>query len=396
MTPASAPAVSLLGAAQNEDGGWSWTGRGGRSDRYATSRAVWALSLSRKAGYHVPEEPFHKAVAWLQNEFVATAEGDYETKAILLHALATVGKADFAVANRLYRERQRLSAGAMVYLSLALAEMDRKPTAGEVLDWMDCGAGVSPAHAAETAAPRNAALAPVAGRVARALGAGRPGGFAQSPKAKELVDWLLAHRVGHRWSPDKATGPATLALAQWFAQSRFEGEKYTLAVFVNNVLVQAAGGRSGGRHAVDRRAPRAAQERKARSGSVSRSPAAGDTPTSASWAGSCPPKNSAARPRTGKSSGPSSRRRWNSTAATFRAASASFRARIPSSRIRSRNCRWDAAGWSKSTSSGKTCRKTSPSNNWNTLSSPSRFPLGRRSSSRRSAADSSGSRSRRA
>ena len=56
----------------------------------------------------------------------------------------------------------------------------------------------------------------------------------QSPKAKELVDWLLAHRVGYRWSPDKATGPATLALAQWFAQSRFEGEKYALAVFVND------------------------------------------------------------------------------------------------------------------------------------------------------------------
>ena len=55
----------------------------------------------------------------------------------------------------------------------------------------------------------------------------------QSPEAKESIDWLLAHRTGHRWSPDKATGPAALALCRWFAESRFEGEHYTLAVFVN-------------------------------------------------------------------------------------------------------------------------------------------------------------------
>ena len=48
----------------------------------------------------------------------------------------------------------------------------------------------------------------------------------------------MAHRVGYRWSPDTATGPAVLALAQWFAKSRFEGGKYTLSVFVNDVLAK--------------------------------------------------------------------------------------------------------------------------------------------------------------
>jgi len=57
----------------------------------------------------------------------------------------------------------------------------------------------------------------------------------QAPEAKTFVDWLLAHRTGHRWTPDKATGPAAMALGQWFAQSRFEGEHYRLAVFVNDV-----------------------------------------------------------------------------------------------------------------------------------------------------------------
>ena len=34
-TAASASSVSLLVSSQNDDGGWSWTGRGGASDRYA-------------------------------------------------------------------------------------------------------------------------------------------------------------------------------------------------------------------------------------------------------------------------------------------------------------------------------------------------------------------------
>ena len=56
-----------------------------------------------------------------------------------------------------------------------------------------------------------------------------------SPKIKEQIDWLLAHRSGNRWSPDKATGPATAALAQWFAKNRFDEEHYQLTVFVNDL-----------------------------------------------------------------------------------------------------------------------------------------------------------------
>ncbi len=57
-------------------------------------------------------------------------------------------------------------------------------------------------------------------------------------KTKELVDWLLAHRTGNRWSPEKATGPAALALCRWFADSRFQGERYKLTVYVNDVRVK--------------------------------------------------------------------------------------------------------------------------------------------------------------
>ena len=55
-------AISLLLSSQSGDGGWGWTGSGGASERYATSRVLWALSLARKAGYNVPDDQFQKAV----------------------------------------------------------------------------------------------------------------------------------------------------------------------------------------------------------------------------------------------------------------------------------------------------------------------------------------------
>ena len=53
-----------------------------------------------------------------------------------------------------------------------------------------------------------------------------------SPKTKEQIDWLMAHRSGTRWNPEKATGPATLALSQWYSKNRYDGEHYKLTIFV--------------------------------------------------------------------------------------------------------------------------------------------------------------------
>ena len=230
-------AVSLLLSAQSSDGGWGWTGSGGASERYATSRAIWALSLARKAGYNVPDDQFQKAVSLARKQIAAAADNDYESKAILLHALSTADQGDFALANRLHRERLQLSAGALAHLALALIEMDRKPMAGELLDVLAkrtldnvplrrTGAEGSSAWC-QSPAELHALWALALEQVAPQL-----------PKTKEVVDWLMAHRVGYRWSPDKATGPAALAMCRWAAESRFAGERYTLKVFVNDVLAK--------------------------------------------------------------------------------------------------------------------------------------------------------------
>jgi alpha-2-macroglobulin len=230
-------AVSLLVSSQNNDGGWGWTGTHGVGERYATSRAVWALSLARKAGYNVPDDQFQKSLALLQRQITAVADTDYESKAILLHALSTAGHGDFALANRLHRERLQLSTGALAYLALAFVEMDRKPMAAELLDVLakrDLDNVPARRTTAEGSLPWCQSPAELHALCALALEQVAP----QGTKTKAAVDWLMAHRVGHRWSPDKATGPAAMALCRWAADTRFDGERYTLKVFVNDTLAK--------------------------------------------------------------------------------------------------------------------------------------------------------------
>ena len=227
-------AVSLLLSAQSGDGGWGWTGTGSAQRALCHVAALWALSLARKAGYNVPDEQLQKAVGLARRQITAAADNDYESKAILLHALSTAGQGDFALANRLHRERLQLSAAALANLALALAEMDRKPMAGELLDVL-AKRNLNDVASRRTAAEGSLAWCQSPAELHGAVGVGARANAPQLPKTKEVVDWLLAHRVGHRWSPDKATGPAALALCRWASETRFDGDRYTLKVFVNDV-----------------------------------------------------------------------------------------------------------------------------------------------------------------
>ena len=171
--------VSLLLSAQNDDGGWSWTGTpGAASNRYASCRIVWALTLARKAGYVVPDAAYGKAVGYLQGQVAATDNADYESKAMLLHVLAVAGKGDFALANRLYRERNALSSAALAHLALSFAAMDRKATAEEILALLEKRNLDDTDHAAR-GGHWHAALEPLAGRAAGTLCPGGPRGRAQ-------------------------------------------------------------------------------------------------------------------------------------------------------------------------------------------------------------------------
>jgi uncharacterized protein YfaS (alpha-2-macroglobulin family)/tetratricopeptide (TPR) repeat protein len=227
--------VSLLVAAQNDDGGWSWTGQKGTpSHRYTSARVVWALALARSGGYKVPDDGFEKACAFLSSEIAKTREDDYESKAILLHALAAAGRGDFALANRLHRNRPALSTSALLHVAIALAAMDRRAMADDLLRVVADRKldDAQPKRIAPGAPlPWTHSESEIRALYAIALEQVTP----TAPKLKEQIDWLVAHRAGHRWNPDKSTGPAMLALSAWYAKNHFKNEKYEIEIFVNDI-----------------------------------------------------------------------------------------------------------------------------------------------------------------
>jgi len=224
--------ISLLVSLQNDDGGWGWANAGEKtSNRYHSARTLWAISLAKTAGYRIPDEAYDKAVNYVQTKLSESAVTDYETKIVLLHALTVADHSDFPLANGLYRNRQSLSPAGLAYLALTFAEMDRKQTAGELLsllatqDWNAASMALNCWNSSTTEVRAIYALGleevtPADGRL------------------KEQVDWLMANRTGHRWSPDKATGPAMLAVSRWFARTQFNDEKYKLTVYVNDHLAK--------------------------------------------------------------------------------------------------------------------------------------------------------------
>ena len=213
-------------------------------DSLSSARALWAISAAREAGYEVNQKTMDRAIASIQQELGQASVNDYELKSVLLHALTVAGKSDFTLANQLYRNRNSLSAAALSYLALTFAEMDRKNTATEIvevlnernvdglLEQMSKGTLVETKKLATLSANRSVAEL----RALYALAIERS---SQDENAfKKQRSQLLDIRNGNRWAPDKATGPATMALAS--SQSRLKSPlgDYSLKIWVNDKLLK--------------------------------------------------------------------------------------------------------------------------------------------------------------
>ena len=194
------------------------------------------VAAAKAAGYAIADDRFEKALTYLQSQIAATAETDYDSKAILLQALAASGRGDFTLANRLYRNRPALSSAALANLALSLAEMDHERMAEDLLALL--GQRNLDESATRTAGlsglPWGQSSVEIRALYALALEEASP----DSSKTKELIDWLMSQRTGHRWAPDKATGPATLAAARWFGRTRFDEQHYKLTIVVNDLEVK--------------------------------------------------------------------------------------------------------------------------------------------------------------
>ena len=117
--------VGRLVTTQNGDGGWSWIGRGLESHPRVTSRNLWALVAARQAGVAVDDPTIARTTLYLKTVFAQIDQKDNDTKAVILHALSTLGEADFAYANRLYRRRNQMTDAALAYTALIFVNLER-------------------------------------------------------------------------------------------------------------------------------------------------------------------------------------------------------------------------------------------------------------------------------
>ncbi|MCC9609742.1 tetratricopeptide repeat protein [Blastopirellula sp. JC732] len=213
-------------ASQKDDGSWNWAGPSGASNAYTSSRAMWALSLARNAGYRVDKDVFDRGLNYLKNQLTQLGVADYESRAVLLHAVTEAGQEDFPLANQLYRNRNSLSTAGLAYLALTFAQMDRKETAGEIIALAKqklSGGGITPLS-------WNSAEVETRGLYALCL-------YKLSPQQEELrkeVEWLMQHRCGARWAPEKAVGPIMLAVCGYNATKQLAADAYDLTVMVND------------------------------------------------------------------------------------------------------------------------------------------------------------------
>ncbi|WP_153559037.1 tetratricopeptide repeat protein [Roseimaritima sediminicola] len=230
--------VTYLVGIQNQEGGWSWAANAqhGSSDAILSARVMWALSAARSAGLAVPETAFEQGKAYLQSAFTASQAGDLQRQAVLVHAMAVCQCGDFAYANRLFRERNRLGPGGLIYLALALAEMNHPEMARELFPLIDLPEDQKTFQASQrnAVAPSMRNLVELRALHLLALQTVDVRG-AQTAK---LADWLWAQRTGSRWPVEKANGPVVLALAQHHARATPQTETYTLDVAVNGRDVQ--------------------------------------------------------------------------------------------------------------------------------------------------------------
>ena len=228
--------VAQLLAAQNDDGGWLWCGKGQASDPWVSAHVAWALGKARHDGHAIADGAVRKLSAYLKKAFADARPNQTELKAIVLHGVSWISTADFAHANRLFRNRQSLSNAALGNLALTFARLDRESIAAELLGVLEhrlqevrLGNQLCrklPCN--DVSAWMNSELEVTALALLAQLSVDP-----DATSVKPMVNFLTAAARADGWRPHKARGTIMAAVATYYARTPAVGANYRLAVSVN-------------------------------------------------------------------------------------------------------------------------------------------------------------------
>jgi len=225
--------VATLVASQAADGSWT----SGIAGDFTAARTFWALIAARRSGIAVHKDTIDKAAAYLLKQLESLDANDADGRAIVLHALSTDKRADFAACNRLYRDRNSLGSTTLAYLTRAFFNIDRHEIATELAGILEGKAKAEPNQ------PPNQPVVWESGSkvawlsdtsettalVLLALAESKP----TSPRAEDAAGSLLQSHGCFGFPSGRAQGPAIAALASWFARGKEQATDMEIVVQVN-------------------------------------------------------------------------------------------------------------------------------------------------------------------
>jgi TolA-binding protein len=221
--------VAALVASQTNDGTWACQSL----RQFTTARVYWALVEARNSGIVVNKDTMDKAATALQRQFETSDVNDTDGKAIILHALSTDKRADFANCNRLYRDRNTLGNSALAYLACTFQNLERHEIAVELADVLEKKFKLDD----KTPVPWESGCRTTwlndsdetTAMVLLALAQTKPDSKVTSATADAL---LRAHGCFGFVYP-RAHGPALAALTTWFGKGVQQSTDLEIAVVVN-------------------------------------------------------------------------------------------------------------------------------------------------------------------
>ncbi len=226
--------LSRLISNQRDDGGWHWAVWSGRSEKISSNsdpqlsaRYLWALTQVRQTGISFNNQVIDRAIHYLRNALQTTLSNSTrqsdEQAAVLLHALTVpetiqnqvINQTDFSIANRLYRNRNRLSDRARAYTALALVNMNRLDMADQVLSLL------SPLQ--DSINLETVAISSLAQQKINRSG------------QRLLIEKQIRFLLSHQGSPNFWSNQDIIVttLSNYFGQTQFSVEDYQLKILVN-------------------------------------------------------------------------------------------------------------------------------------------------------------------
>ncbi|UCG15334.1 MAG: tetratricopeptide repeat protein [Phycisphaerales bacterium] len=232
--------IAQLLATQDENGGWTWCGKGREADPWTSACVAWALGKARHNGHPVADQAVQKLVNYLRKVFADANPSQYELKATVLHGLSWFDTVDFAHVNRLHRSRENLSNAALGHLALTFVRLDRNSAAGEVLAVLQrrVSEGRGPRRVCWLSNKGNSAWMNSELEVTALALLAQISVDARVTTVPKMVAYLTAAARADGWRPHKARGTVLAALATYYARAEQQAANYTLAVSINGEEVR--------------------------------------------------------------------------------------------------------------------------------------------------------------